>query len=391
MKSPRSVILPVTLSLLGLAVTGCATGPVPSLGETTPSVALEDEPLLLDNARIQVARLEASGLLIDLPATEAYLQDIALRLAADRPALAAVLKIHVVQDPTLNAFALPSGDIYLHTGLLARLDNEAQVATILAHEMAHIHERHGLRRYRQTKASLTVFNVLAVSGGSYGSILGGVGALAAVSGYSRDLEREADDAGFRSLHRAGYDLHATTQVFDVLQFESQRSQRKEPFFFGSHPRLVERRNSFADLLIKHGVPTEPGTLGELTYRQHLPALIQADLDGAFRTGDFEGADQLLTRLDDLAANDPTTAFLHGEWHRRNPTDGDPTTAIEHYRRALVLDDSHPEAWRGLGLVLGQIERPAEARAALQRYLELAPVANDRAHILSLLQTWSDES
>ncbi|MCC5022236.1 MAG: M48 family metalloprotease [Candidatus Synoicihabitans palmerolidicus] len=165
--------------------------------------------------------------------------------------------------------------------------------------MSHVDGRHSLRRYRQTKNSLTWFNVLSVTGGGYGSLLGGVGALAAVSGYSRELENEADQFGFARLRDAGYDLHATTQVFDLLQFELKRSERKEPFFFGSHPRISERRRSFADLLVKYGVPETPGTLGERDYQNFLPPILHLDIVAGLRTGDFVGAEQLLQRLVDL--------------------------------------------------------------------------------------------
>ena len=96
--------------------------------------------------------------------------------------------------------------------------------------MSHVEERHALKRYRQTKSNLAWMNVLTVSTGGYGSLLGGLGALASVSGYSRDLERDADVHGFLRLRDAGYDLHSTVQVFDLLQRESERSARKEPFF-----------------------------------------------------------------------------------------------------------------------------------------------------------------
>lgn len=375
-----------------LALGGCATGYVPPVGEET--VDLAGEQLMLQQAAAEEAQLDSSGFVLSLPETEAYLQHIATRLCGDDAALAARVRVRIVQDPTLNAFALPSGALYLHTGLLARLDNEAQIATIIAHEISHIKARHALRRYRQTKASLTVFNVIAVGSGGYGSLLGGIGAMAAVSGYSRELEREADTAGFQRLLAAGYDLHATTQVFDVLQFESHRSQRKEPFFFGSHPRLAERRESFGNLLVKYGVPDEPGTLGEIAYHRHLPTILHYDIEAALRTGDFEGADQLLVRLETMASEAAETAYLRGEWYRRRPA-ADAITAAEaavtHYRRALVLDHEHAAALRGLGLCLGHLGREREAAVALHRYLDLAPLANDRAHMLELINTWTHDS
>ncbi|GAB5559723.1 MAG: hypothetical protein SynsKO_13700 [Synoicihabitans sp.] len=369
---------------------GCANTDVPTI--SSGQAVVPDERQLLDQANAEEQRLLHSGFVVDLPETEAYLLDIAHRLAGDDVNLASSLRIRIMQDPTLNAFAMPNGALFIHTGLLARLNNEAQIATIIAHEMSHVDARHSLKSYRQTKTSLTWMNVLAVSGGNYGALLGGIGAIASVQGYSRDLEREADDLGFQRLRDAGYDLHATVQVFELLQAERERSERKEPFFFGSHPRIAERINSYGDLLIKHGIPEELGTLGESAYQSHLPAIIRADIDAGMRTGDFEGARQLLAKLDELDATSAETAFLHGEWHRKAPQEEpDYTTTISYYRNAIALDPNHAEAWRGLGLSLGTIGQHRDATSALQRYVTLAPLANDHAHMLHLISTWSPDS
>src|SRR5881396_932512 len=128
----------------------------------------------------------------------------------------------VMSDPTLNAFAMPNGRVYVHSGLLSRLDNEAQLAMILGHEMTHVTSRHALRFTRDATNKQILFTVLAVAAsigvavasgsrtksGDYvgaavlsqtaNAILGiglQLAAIAAINGYGRDLEREADAGG----------------------------------------------------------------------------------------------------------------------------------------------------------------------------------------------------
>src|SRR5207244_395643 len=127
-------------------------------------------------------------------------------------------KYAVMSDPTLNAFAMPNGRIYVHSGLLARLDNEAQLAMILGHEMTHVTDRHALRFNNDAQNKQILYTVLAVAasigvavaagsrakagdhvgaaviGQTANAILGlglQLAAIASINGYGRDLEREA--------------------------------------------------------------------------------------------------------------------------------------------------------------------------------------------------------
>src|SRR3990170_3267566 len=139
-----------------------------------------------------------------------------------------------MSDPTLNAFAMPNGHVYVHTGLLARLDDEAQLAMILGHEMTHVTHRHALKFNRDATNKQILYTILSVAA----SI--GV-ALAAINGYGRDLEREADAEGMKRLVRAGYDPKEAAKVFELLRSEGKDRGTLETFFFGSHPRSEERR------------------------------------------------------------------------------------------------------------------------------------------------------
>src|SRR6185369_18100131 len=99
------------------------------------------------------------------PALESYLQGVVTRMTPKGMAAntAVHYRIRVVEDPTLNAFAYPHGSIYVHTGLLARVENEDQLATVLGHEMTHVERRHMLRFERSARNKETGLAVAAVA------------------------------------------------------------------------------------------------------------------------------------------------------------------------------------------------------------------------------------
>ncbi|MCC5022237.1 MAG: M48 family metalloprotease [Candidatus Synoicihabitans palmerolidicus] len=130
MKAGGRYSLPFAAMLM-LVGAGCSSTSIPPMRSATE--VIPDEPQLLRQAALEESRILRSGFVVELPEVEAYLQQIVLRLAGSETSLADTLRVRIVQDPTLNAFALPNGALFVHTGLLARLENEAQIATILAH------------------------------------------------------------------------------------------------------------------------------------------------------------------------------------------------------------------------------------------------------------------
>ena len=375
----------VAVLLLGFA--GCETT-APPMTTALSGPLSRDEARLWREAAAEEARLEASGFVVSLPETEAYLNQVLARLVAHEDVPVGQLRARVITDPALNAFAMPNGTIYLHTGLLGRLKNEAQLATILAHELTHVVDRHGVLQYRHFRTNTALASALSAGAGGYGSLLGAFGAAAAITGYSRNLERDADVQGYQRVLAAGYDVHAGQLVFDVLIEESIRSDLKEPFFFGSHPKLKERiANSFE--FLQASPPTASSTrIGERDYENTLPPVLRLDAAAAMRIGDFTGADSTLLRLELIAPDDAEGAFLRGEWYRKHDTAPDLNQAVESYRRATLRNPMFGPAWRGLGITLGGIGRESEGARALQRYLRLAPTASDYAHIAQLVTSWS---
>src|SRR5262249_60315232 len=124
---------------------------------------------------------------------EEYLDNIARRLTPPELEEAGIpIRVRILQDPSLNAFAYPNGAIYIHTGLLARVGNEAQLATILGHEMTHGINRDAVRNYRDTRNKVILANI--------GAIAASIG-LSAVSG---DQPRRSTAAGGASPSQSAH-------------------------------------------------------------------------------------------------------------------------------------------------------------------------------------------
>jgi predicted Zn-dependent protease len=206
----------------------------------------DDERRLWSRAREEEGRWEKSGLLYSDPSLTEYVNGIAQRVlpaAARLPGLS--IRVHIMQHPLLNAFALPHGSIYIHTGLLARMENEAQLATLLAHEMTHVTHRHAVKCWRslQNKTAFMATLQVTLAGipfANLAALLGSVGTLASVYGYGRDLEGQADIEGFKALVQAHYDPKEAARLFVHLQRSVAEEKKPEPFFFGTHPQLQER-------------------------------------------------------------------------------------------------------------------------------------------------------
>ena len=192
--------------------------------------------------------LEQFGGAYDDPALARYVDSIGQFLAAASDAPRVGYTFTVLDTPIVNAFAVPGGYVYVTRGLLALADSEAEVAGVLAHEIAHVTARHGAKRH--TKGALASLG-LAVLGAATDSRavadLGRVGAHAVLSAYSRKEEHEADEIGVAYLGRAGFDPRAMSSFLAKLKWQSDveaavrgGSPRPALDFFATHPRTRER-------------------------------------------------------------------------------------------------------------------------------------------------------
>ncbi|WP_461480884.1 M48 family metalloprotease [Porticoccus sp.] len=157
----------------------------------------------------------------------------------------------VIDNPVINAFALPDGYVYIHRGLINYLNSEAQLAAVLAHEVGHVTANHHGRQKRAQTGSTVMAGLLAILTRS--ADVGQASAMwgaSMVSGYGRDMELEADELGSRFLYQAGYDPQAMIEVISLLKDQERLEKKRaleagrEPQFyhglFATHPRNDQR-------------------------------------------------------------------------------------------------------------------------------------------------------
>jgi len=148
----------------------------------------------------------------------------------------------VIESDQINAFALPGGYVYFYTGLLRIMDNEAQLAAVMSHEISHVVARHGMKRMQ--KALIAELGYAAVFGNSGSSKVRdaavGIGLSLAFAGYSRSAEAEADRYGIQYMTRAGYNPHGAVEMFNRLAEAGSRDPNAFEKLTADHPETKAR-------------------------------------------------------------------------------------------------------------------------------------------------------
>ena len=177
------------------------------------------------------------------PAVNDYVKNMGQRIVSQAPDPFNRLpwQFHVVDDPSINAFAIPGGHVYVNTGLIAASENASQLAGVMAHEISHITARHTTEGIsRQYGVSILAGLVLGQNPGQLSQIAAQIIAGGALARFSREDEREADELGIRAMAGAGYDPRGMAAMFRVLQAHAQRNPGRVEQFFSTHPTTEDR-------------------------------------------------------------------------------------------------------------------------------------------------------
>jgi predicted Zn-dependent protease len=174
-----------------------------------------------------------------------YVRDIARRLVQVAPGPKYPYSVSLANYREINAFALPGGPVWMHRGVIHAATNESQVAGVLAHEIAHIAQRHAagqLTKAAFTNIGLGVLGALLGNSGGAGTaqIAAQLLANGAFLKFSRDDELEADRVGLAMLTRAGWDARGMVELFDVIRKEAARDPSKVEVLLSSHPSPKDR-------------------------------------------------------------------------------------------------------------------------------------------------------
>lgn len=223
---------------------------LPDLGDASSSVLSPQMERKLGESVMRDIRFSEPSF-VDDPEINDYLNTLGYKLLAAVPGARQDFEFFAIRDTSINAFALPGGFIGVHTGLLTSTDTESELASVLAHEITHVTQRHiarlfGAQKQMQLPAMIAMVAALLAAKSRPDIATGAAMAAqgAAVSGqlgYSRDFEREADRLGFQTLQSAGFDVRGMPAFFEKMQrYTRIMDDGSAPGYLRSHPLTVDR-------------------------------------------------------------------------------------------------------------------------------------------------------
>ena len=230
----RRTLLPLGLGACAAVVWACAVNPVTGKSE----LSLVSESQEIEMGRQSAQSVQQSIGYYDDAAVQAYVAGIGQKMAAasERPQLP--WEFHVVNDAAINAFALPGGFIYVTRGLMTSITNEAELATVVGHEIGHVTNRHSVQQISRAQLAQLGLGVGSMLNSTVAQLSGvfGQGLSVLFLKYGRDAENEADLAGFRYALNQDYDVRQMINMFATVQAESQLSGAgRVPEWLSTHP------------------------------------------------------------------------------------------------------------------------------------------------------------
>jgi beta-barrel assembly-enhancing protease len=342
--------------------------------------------------------IQTSPQLLQAPELHAYTKAIVERLVG-RPT--PDLRLYLMRNSAFNASMFPSGMMIVHTGLMARVRNEAQLAAVLGHEAGHFFRKHSIDQYRSIRgksaAMAWLSTAASVGGGAYSA--GGYGGAGnwmyaaqainmavtmSVFQFSRTHEAEADAYGISLMSRCGYSPYAAAEVWKQLIEErkasaAQRDKRysdRSKSVLSTHPPTDDRMQDLSETAEYLSSRKEDNTFdGRAEWLAAVAPHRAMLLDEQVRVNDPGASLYLIESL----AQDGWTGLLRyneGEIYRLRGESGDQQKSAEAYAAATAMPDAPSEAWRAHGYALLKAGKAEDGRVALNRYLELNPTAKD---------------
>lgn len=419
-------LVPVSLSAQGVD----SVGVPPAFTFTRVDLELLRQTDALDKY------IEERGWIYEDPAINTYLEKFGTSLVPAQTPENVKWRFRVVRDLQANAFALPNGSIYVNSGLLARLENEAQLAGVLGHEITHVVNRHSYLLNRSSRKKAVAVNLIV--GGARSFDYFGVSSLvvdavtsalpsivvSTIYGYSRDLERESDDQAVRTLQVHGYDLSEFARGIGLLRDGPEVELSDEAEFWSSHSKLDGRVRYITDQTSSIQQDRNHMIVNPNAYRTAVSDALRHNAELAMLMGRPRTAVATAQRLIAENPNNAANYVLLGDAFRSlgartpRPEPAEETRAgkntarfrLQHmtpaeydaalladkygpehwgqnaasadaaFRKALELSPQNAEAHRGLGFLHERMNRREEAAAEFQRYLDLAPDAKDRRQV-----------
>ena len=271
---------------LGLLVAGCARNP--ATGQNELMLVSESQEIQMGQAYDSQV-VATIGLYPD-PALQSYIQDIGKKLAAtsERPNLPWTFR--VVDDPAVNAFAIPGGHVYVTRGILAHFTNEAELATVVGHEIGHVTARHtaaAMSKEQLANLGLAIGSIASSQVAKYAGVATqALGVL--FLKFSRDNENQADELGVRYSSRANYDSRQMLSVMQMLDKIESSSGGRLPEWLATHPNPGNRIEHITAVIAQTKTDFSGAVVNRDSYVRRLDGIIfgMNPREGFFKGSEF---------------------------------------------------------------------------------------------------------
>ena len=371
----------VFFAFLAALAQGAFAQGLPDLGEVSQADLPPHLERRIGESIMRDIRLREPSYIDDVEVTT-YLNTLGARLSAATPEAGRYFEFFAIRDATLNAFALPGGYIGVHSGLILAAQSESELAGVLAHEIAHVTQKHLARLMgKQNQAQITQWLAIAVailaarssSDASQAAMVAGTAAgVQTMLNYSREFEHEADRIGIQTLEKAGFDVRGMAAFFERMQKFGRLYENNAPGYLRTHPLTTERISDMenrilnahyrqvadsaefqlvrAKLRAARGTPQEAVADFEFQLRER-----KYLSEGAARYGlaaaqvrakNFAAAERQVTELRSMKLVSPMVDTLAADLRRMQ---GDPAGALRIYREA------RSRYARNKALLYGQID------------------------------------
>ncbi len=353
----------------------------------SPDMDNEEAGLWMQIDKVETATKTAPNIVRD-EKLNAYVSGVICKLAGE---YCPSLRVYIIDTPDWNASCWPNGMVWVNTGLLLQMKNEAQFAFVLGHEITHYLHRHSLERLRNevnTRGFLAVFD-LATAGIGVGvgvntrgliSVANDVGAYSMIA-FSRDNERDADEGGFKLATQLGYAPQEAPAIWETMMAENKADPHfSRSAFFSDHPGEEERATNSAKWAQQIAPSRSDWVTNEDAYHAATAPFIRRWIEEELALARPDRSIAIFRRL---AANMPSQGIYQyalGEAYRKRNQKNDAAAAESAYRGALATQDAPAEAWRGIGLLAMKAGRNADAKDAFTQYRTKLPEASDKAMI-----------
>lgn len=370
-------------------LSACSVNPV--TGEKELTLMSASQEVATGEQNYELYQQQQGGRYVVDPNLQQYVSEVGQKLAAvsDRQL---PYEFVVLNSSVPNAWALPGGKIAINRGLLSILDDEAQLAAVLGHEIVHAAARHSARQ--MTQATLMQAGVMAAgiasqstNYGQYITMGAGLGANLWQAHYGRDQELEADRYGVEYMHKAGYDAAGAVELQQKF-LELSQSQQSNFFndLFASHPPSqvrVERNRELASQFTggtrnksSFQQATRQLRRDEPAYQAHQNAVAAA------QQNDLAGAKSHLQKAIELQPQEPLFYITRGQLQM---AESDHKGAADAFRQAVRYNPEYYVGHLGLGLALKEQKQLNPARDALNKSMEVlaTPIASYHLGEISL--------